>query len=180
MKRICLIDSNRRICSNGCERIIAALLKAAIEKDKRKTVETIKKIRKSIEPYNGKSIDSNRFESGKMTVLRRSFYDIFKHAVEIADTRDWLQYFDIQCLTKMKHKGWAPNRTYSEKHPKYDPTNPTKIKHETDTEYFLYYTLNIKNRAYWVNVKMHKNFGEVVYTIEKEKPNDITYGHKKR
>ena len=34
-------------------------------------------------------------------------------------------------------------------------------------------------RDYWVNVKMHKHFGEVVYTIEKEKPTDIIPGHKK-
>ncbi len=26
---------------------------------------------------------------------------------------------------------------------------------------------------------MHKNFGEVVYTVEKERPKDIIRGHKK-
>jgi len=28
-------------------------------------------------------------------------------------------------------------------------------------------------------MKMHKNFGEVIYTVEKEKPIDIIKGHKK-
>jgi hypothetical protein len=43
----------------------------------------------------------------------------------------------------------------------------------------LYYTIKIEKRDYWANVKMHKHFGEVLYTIIAEKPEDLTKGHKK-
>jgi hypothetical protein len=31
-------------------------------------------------------------------------------------------------------------------------------------------------RHYWANVKMHKMYGEIIYTIGKEKPNDLIKG----
>ena len=66
---------------------------------------------------------------------------------------------------------WTPS------HPKYDPNNPNKRKHP-ETEYFLYYSLKIGKKKYWANVKMHKDYGEVLYTIEKKKPDDLTPGLK--
>ena len=39
---------------------------------------------------------------------------------------------------------------------------------------------SLSSMRYWVNVKNHKNFGEVVYVIEHEKPIDIITGHKKK
>ena len=53
-------------------------------------------------------------------------------------------------------------------------------KHDNDTYYFLYYTIKIDKRDYWVNVKMHKEYGELVYTIEKARPEDLIKGHKKK
>ena len=53
-------------------------------------------------------------------------------------------------------------------------------KHDNDTYFFLYYTIKVDKRDYWVNVKMHKDLGEVIYTIEKEKPKDLIRGHKKK
>ena len=50
---------------------------------------------------------------------------------------------------------------------------------KTDTHYFLYYTIRINRRTYWVNVKMHKDYGEVPYTIERKMPKDLIVGHKK-
>jgi len=79
----------------------------------------------------------------------------------------------------MRYQGWAPNRTYPKDHPKYDPQKPEKTKHCNDTNWFNYYTIIIGNTEYWVNVKNHKNFGEVVYVIEHEKPIDLITGHKK-
>ncbi len=66
----------------------------------------------------------------------------------------------------MRYEGWAENRPYPPDHKKYDPNNPNKKKHP-ETEYFIYYSMDIKGEKYWVNVKMHKQYGEVVYTIEK-------------
>ena len=38
--------------------------------------------------------------------------------------------------------------------------------------------LKIGKKKYWANVKMHKDYGEVLYTIEKKKPDDLTPGLK--
>ena len=115
-----------------------------------------------------------------MTVLRRSLDDIYEHAAEDDNIRKWLQNYKMEKLSEMKYEGWAPNRPYPKDHPKYDPINPTKSKHDTDTHYFLYYTIKINKRKYWVNVKMHKDYDEVIYTIERKKPTDLVPGHKKK
>ena len=115
-----------------------------------------------------------------MTMLRRSLDDIYEHSIEEGNIRKWLRNFSFNDLKGMKYKGWAPNRSYPQDHPKYDPANPLKSKHDNDTYYFLYYTLKIDKRDYWVNVKMHKHYGETIYTIEREKPTDLIKGHKKK
>lgn len=151
----------------------------SIENIRAFTSEAIRKAKKDIPMYTGIHIKGKQFETGKMTVLRRSLQDIFEHLVKDEIINRWLQEFDIKSLLKMKYRGWAPNRPYPKNHPKYDPLNPLLTKHQSDTEYFLYYTIKIGKRDYWVNVKMHKHYGEVLYTIEAEKPEDLIKGHKK-
>ena len=114
-----------------------------------------------------------------MTVLRRTLDDIYEHSIEDENIRKWLQDFKMEKLPEMDYRGWAHNRPYPKDHPKYDPKNPMKSKHDNDTHYFLYYTIKINRKNYWVNVKMHKHFGEVVYTIERKKPKDLIPEHKK-
>ena len=150
------------------------------KEEKEKTAEAVKEAKKQIPAYTGISVESKGFETGKVTVLRRSLQDIFEHGLEYGGVCRWLQSFDAESLKSMEYKGWAPNRPYPQDHPKYDPKNPSKSKHDSDTDYFLYYTIKIDKRDYWVNVKMHKHYGEVVYTIEREKPEDLIEGHKKK
>lgn len=146
---------------------------------KTQTINAIKEAKKKIPMYTGISVTGNRFETGKITVLRRSLQDIFEHALENETIQIWLQSFNIHILLKMKYRGWAPNRPYPIEHPFYDPNNPNKLKHEHDTDYFLYYTIKINKWDYWVNVKMHRDYGEVIYAIEQAKPWDLIKGHKK-
>lgn len=161
-------------------KMVRSVQEKTIAADKAKTVAAIKSIKQTIPPYDGIVMPGKIFETGKMTMLRRSFDDIYEHAIENEDVRKWLQSFSIDNLNELKYKGWAYCHPYPKDHHKYDSANPLKSKHDTDTEYFLYYTIKIGKRDYWVNVKMHKEYGEVVYTIEKEKPHDIIKGHKKK
>ena len=72
----------------------------------------------------------------------------------------------INNLKSIKYKGWANNRPYDKNHPKFDVNNPDKKKHK-EALYFNYYTIKIEKKDYWVNVKYHKDYGEVIYAIEK-------------
>lgn len=144
------------------------------------TINAIRKAKKEIPMYTGMPIAGKQFETGKITVLRRSLQDVFEHALDNEDIQLWLQKFDIRSLLKMRYKGWAPNRPYPVDHPFYDPYNPNKLKHEHDTKWFYYYTIKINKRDYWVNVKYHKHFGEVIYAIEKQRPSDLIKRHKKK
>ena len=143
------------------------------------TLKAINRAKKLIPIYTGLSLESNSFLTGKITILRRSLKDIFEHAVEDETICQWLPTLHFDSFKKMKYKGWAHNRPYPQSHPHYDPSHPSKSKHNTDTDYFLYYTIKISNRNYWVNVKMHRDYGEVVYTIKRYKPADLIKGHKK-
>ena len=150
-------------------------------RDNRRTItsEAVKKAKKEIPMYTGVTIKGKQFETGKMTVLRRSLQDIYEHSLEDETIWKWLRSFDINTLRTMKYRGWAPNRPYPEDHPKYDPEHPERPKHGNDTNWFYYYTIIIEEKEYWVNVKSHKNFGEVIYVIESEEPADLIKGHKK-
>lgn len=143
------------------------------------TLLKIKKIKQSIPMYTGVSLLGKQFETGKITVLRRSLQDVFEHSIENIVIWRWLQNFDIMFLSTLRYRGWAPNRPYSTNDPCYDPERPNRSKHDHDTKWFYYYTLRIGQRSYWVNVKNHKHFGEVIYAIESEKPKDLIKGHKK-
>ena len=135
--------------------------------------------KKKIPMYTGVSLEGAQFETGKMTVLRRSLQDIFEHSLEDESIWKWLRDFDINSLKAMKYQGWAPSRPYPINHPRFDPKHPQKTKHENDTNWFYYYSIIIENKEYWVNVKSHKNYGEVIYVIEREEPIDLIKGHKK-
>ena len=138
--------------------------KHSLENIRAITSEVIKKTKKTIPMYTGISLKGKQFETGKMTVLRRSLQDIFEHMVEDERINRWLLSFDIHSISMMRYRGWAPNRPYPKDHPRYDSSNPAITKHQSDTEFFLYYTIKIEKWDYWANVKMHKHFGEVLYT----------------
>ena len=144
------------------------------------TLEAIKKKKKEIPMYTGVTIKSVQFETGKMTVLRRSLQDIFEHALNDEHIWAWFRNFKPHLLRKMKYRGWAHNRPYPKDHPRFNPNNPDLPKHGNDTTWFYYYTIKLGKWNYWVNVKNHKHYGEVVYVIEKEKPADLNKGHKKK
>ena len=144
------------------------------------TAEAIKKAKKRIPMYTGISLEGEQFETGKMTVLRRSLQDIFEHALEDESIWKWLREFDVDSLRFMKYRGWAPSRPYPEDHPRFNPEYPNLPKHGSDTDFFLYYTIKINKWNYWVNVKMHRDYGEVIYVLEKAKPSDLIKGHKKK
>lgn len=140
----------------------------------------IRTIKSGIHPYNGVVIENDAFCTGKIRLLRRSLQDIYEHSIEDPNVLQWLAEFDMSKLKDWKYEGWAENRPYSMNHPKYDPKHPDKKKHP-ETDFFLYYTLKINNTTYWANVKMHKLFkGEVLYTIEKNKPAYMVKGKKER
>jgi hypothetical protein len=148
----------------------------ASKQDKIATLTAVRAIKKTIPEHTGISFESKKFITGKMTLLRRSFGDVYVHAIEIEDIRDWLKNFDDSKMKKWRYRGWAKNRPYPNGHPKYNRANPGAPKHDSDTDYFLYYTVKINKVDYWVNVKMHKTFKEVLYTIEKNKPAGIIRG----
>ena len=101
--------------------------------ERTKTAEAVRKAKELIPPYNGVSISGKNFVTGKITVLRRSLQDIFEHAIEYKRVNLWLQSFELIKLKAMKYRGWASNRPYPINHPKYDPDQPLKSKHSTDT-----------------------------------------------
>ena len=138
----------------------------------------IKAFRATLDPYRGTTLHNNGFVSGKLTILRRSMQDVFEHNREDLKLMAWLKDFDLEHIKGWKYKGWAENRPYDSSHPKFDPKNPNKRKHP-ETEYFLYYSLEIDGDTYWANVKMRKDYGEVLYTIEKKKPEDLILGLKR-
>ena len=146
--------------------------------EQQKAAANIKVLKATLHPYNGTVLHNTDFVSGKLTILRRSLQDVYEHNREDLKLMAWLKDFDLDCIRKWKYKGWAENRPYDSSSPKFDPNNPNKRKHP-ETEYFLYYSLKIGGDTYWANVKMHKGYGEVLYTIEKKKPEDLIPGHRK-
>lgn len=141
----------------------------------RKAIAHLKQIKQQIEPYKGEQVEVKSSISGRITVLRRSLSDIYEHQREDATLMNWLSRFNFSELKNMKYEGWAENREYPKDHPLFDPNNPQKQKH-SEAEYFTYYSLKIGMKKYWANVKMHKQYGEVIYTIEKNMPKDLTKG----
>jgi SPP1 gp7 family putative phage head morphogenesis protein len=146
--------------------------------DKKETYNAIKELKKSMPEHDGIVYESDMFVTGKMRLLRRSFQDIYEHAIEDENVRQWLKTFDASKMQGWKYAGWAENRPYDKSHPKFDPQNPDRKKHE-DTDHFNYYKIEINGQTYWTNVKKNKTWGEVLYTIERDKPEDLITGQKK-
>ena len=139
----------------------------------REVAKHIKEVKEQLDKYQGATVESDRFLTGKIRVLRRSLTDIMEHDKEDQVLMQWLLDFSLDDMKGWKYEGWAHNRTYEPGHPKYDPKNPTKPKHP-ETDYFLYYSKIIGGEKYWANVKMHNHYkGEVLYTIEPKEPEDI-------
>lgn len=143
-----------------------------------KAVQHIKAIKSQISQFQGMPIKTKTSLKGEVLILRRSLSDIYEHQYNDAVLMKWLSELNLKKFPKLTFQGWAPNRPYSPNHSKYDPNNPLKQKHP-DTDYFRYYTLKIGNHEYWANVKVHKLYGEVIYTIERMKPTDIIKTRKK-
>lgn len=139
----------------------------------------IQTFKKGIE-QNGTVLKSKMFKTGKLRILPRSLKDVYEHEIEDRDLLEWLLNFNLGKIKKWKYEGWAENRPYEPSHPKFDPNDPDKRKHP-ETEYFIYYSLKIKNKRYWANVKVHKNYhSEVLYTIESKKPDDLLKRKRKK
>ena len=139
----------------------------------REVAKHIKEVKEQLDKYQGATVESDRFLTGKIRVLRRSLTDIMEHDKEDQVLMQWLLDFSLDDMKGWKYEGWAHNRTYEPGHPKYDPKNPSKPKHP-ETDYFLYYSKIIGGEKYWANVKMHNHYkGEVLYTIEPKEPEDI-------
>lgn len=142
----------------------------------RKAVEHTKEMKRQLDQYQGATIEDDCFLTGQMRVLRRSLTDIIEHDREDETLMQWLSELTLEDFKGWNYEGWAHNRPYEPGHPKYDPKNPNRPKHP-ETDYFLYYSKNINGKKYWANVKMHKDYnGEVLYTIEPKKPEDIING----
>ena len=129
--------------------------------------EKIKLLKPKMDEHNGVLISNPMFYTGSLRILRRSLDDVLEHLIEDNDLKDWISKLDFSKLKGWKYEGWA-----------YCRVNPKtgKSKHP-ETHYFLYYSLTIQGHTYWANVKRHKKYkGEVLYTIEKEKPDDLHKG----
>ena len=129
------------------------------------------------------TMDNHLLEHIRITTseaIKKKKKKIFEHALDDEHIWEWLRNFNPHSLRKMKYRGWAPNRPFPKDHPRFDPNSPDLPKHGSDTDYFLYYTIKINKWDYWVNVKMHRDYGEVIYVIEKAKPSDLSRGHKKK
>ena len=145
--------------------------------EQQKAAAHIKQFKATLDPFNGATITGNEFMTGALTLLRRSMQDVYEHNREDIRLMKWLQKFDLGTIKGWEYQGWAENRPYSPEHPKFDPKNPNRKKHP-ETEYFTYYSLKIGRKTYWANVKVHKDYGEVLYTIEEKKPDDLLPGIK--
>lgn len=133
-------------------------------------------IKSKIDPFNGMSIRGKNFIHGEIIVLRRSLEDIKEHSYKDVRVLSWLTNFNKKKLRGWNYLGWDYPKPYHKGHPKYDKSNPNRLKHP-ETDYFLYYELKIAGKTYYANVKMHKYYNkEVLYTIESKKPNKVRKG----
>ena len=135
----------------------------------------IKEFKVKLDAYKGAKLEGEEYTTGSLTILRRSLTDVYEHNREDATLMEWLKHFEMDSIKGWKYEGYAENRPYPPEHPKFDPSNPGKKKHQ-ETIYFTYYSLNIGDKEYWANVKVHKDYGEVLYTIESTKPKDLKRG----
>lgn len=130
--------------------------------------EKIKKINEIIEnPHKGIIYSLNNFITGKTCFRRSCLPDVLTHQIEDTNVKTWIIRFKPPTsFSNFNYEGWAYNRL--------DEDGTEKHK---DCYGFLYYSLSIKGQTYWANIKAHKSYGEVLYTIEKKKPADLKKGY---
>lgn len=169
------VPTNRTKDCGNC-RYIEGCLPGSTKMDER-AKEHMKEVKERISPFEGEIVSGPNFDTGEMRILRRSLDDVYEHNKENGDVLQWLANFSPdKSLANWKYEGWANPREYTPDHPRYNPSIPDNRKHP-EVEYFLYYSVEINGKTFWANVKMHKYFkGEVLYTIESERPTDLTSG----
>ncbi|MCQ2973263.1 MAG: hypothetical protein MJ211_00470 [Bacteroidales bacterium] len=138
-----------------------------VPKEERKRLEKIiDNNKQSINEFQGIKYENKNFKHKYIILLRRSLSDVLTHQIEDANIRDWIENFNFpDSLKNWKYEGWRENRKDKNGQPKHK-----------ETKFFLYYSLKINGEFYYANVKMHKDYGEVLYTIESIKPWDLIEG----
>lgn len=127
----------------------------------------IKEVNKIVtEPHKGKYYRLKNFLTGKTCFRRQCLPDVLTHQIEDYNVKLWILTVKIpKSLSLFRYEGWAHNRL-----------DENKVEKHQDCYGFFYYSLSIKGKTYWANVKVHKSYGEVLYTIEKDKPEDLIEG----
>ncbi len=154
-----------------------ALQKATIKAIGKKVVSRNKVLMRDVPKHKALEINGDEFLTGKLLLIHNSIEQVYQHC-NIKDYHfiTWLLRFKTSSIKGCKYEGWAPNRFIQPGEKGYDPLDPSKRKHP-EAHYFTYYSLTIKGKTYWVNVKMHKTFhGEVLYAIKDSKPDDLIPG----
>ena len=129
-------------------------------------VKNLKKVRASLPLHNGLKIAGKEFKTGSIIILRRTLDDVLEHNISDKWMKLWLSTFNPEKdIKKWKYEGWAFPREVNGK------------KKHPEASRFHYYSLKLNGKTYWANVKVHKLMkGEVLYTIEKNKPSDLIKG----
>ena len=148
---------------------LAPIVEKFVDKQLTKAAaKNLKRVRSKLPVHNGLKIKGGEFESGSLILLRRSLDDVLEHNINDKWMKLWLSRFEPEkSIKNWKYEGWAENRI-----------NPDtgKLKHP-ETDYFTYYSFKLNGKTYWANVKVHRLMkGEVLYTIEKNKPVDLIKG----
>lgn len=107
---------------------------------------SIKKWRDSIDKFNGFKVESPTLKTGKLTILRRSINDVIEHK---ADWRDILYISKIEKEVKYwEYSGYE------------------KLKHKKNqAEIMLFYKAKVGNHYRFIEILLHKHYGEVLYCI---------------
>ena len=132
---------------------------------------------RNIPKHKALEINGDEFLTGKLLLAHNSIEQVYQHC-NIKDFHfiTWLLRFNTSSVKGWKYEGWAPKRFIQPSEKGYDPLDPYKQKHP-EALYFTYYSLTIKGKTYWANVKMHKDFrAEVLYAIKDREPDDLVPG----
>lgn len=182
-KKLLAYNPKRALC-RVCDGI-RKLLKRGYCKSKKDKIDNcrkyetiIKKNKEQIKAFEGLPIKNDCFLTGSLILLRKSLTDVFEHCnYANTDFLKWFSEFGSHSIKNWKYEGWGENRILKPGEKGYDPKKPNQRKHK-ETHCFLYYSFKLGDTKYWANIKVHKHYnnGEVLYTIEEEKPKDIIKG----
>lgn len=102
------------------------------------------KYRKDINPFEGKVVDNDNLQTGKMTILRGSVDSIINHNYNFKIRSESLF---LENLKNIVYLGWAKS---------------TNAK----AAYYLYYKMNVGGKNVFLNMMIHKSYkSEVPYAI---------------